>query len=74
MPVTKQDIIDETRAWPDEAVSDLIDGILLAKHGGRYLEDWNAVARRRLDEIHSGSVREVPGDRVSGRIAGIVGQ
>ncbi len=72
MVVTKQLILDETKNWPEEAVSDLIDSILLAKHGGEYLEAWQATARMRLEEIDSGQAEAIPGEKVRAKIARIV--
>jgi hypothetical protein len=34
MPLTLEQIVEETRQWPDAAVAELIDRIVIAKHGG----------------------------------------
>jgi len=74
MVLTKQLIIEETKNWPDEAISDLIDSILLAKHGGESLEAWQATARMRLAEIDSEQAEAIPGEQVTAKIARIVGR
>jgi len=74
MVLTKQLIIEETKNWPDEAISDLIDSILLAKHGGESLESWQATARMRLEEIDSEQAEAIPGEQVTAKIARIVGR
>ena len=70
MPMTLEQIMEETRQWPPEQVGEL---------GGRLTEDlhrsppeiaeaWHAEIDRRVEEIQSGQVQGVPGDEVSARL------
>ncbi len=76
-PMTIEQIVDETRQWPENTVAELIDRITLAKHGGLSLDReaaWIEVAARRSAEIDSGKEKLVSGDEVSARIRRIVGR
>jgi len=77
MPMTVEQIVEETRQWPEDVVAALIDRIALAKHGGIAPEreaTWADVAARRSAELDSGKATLVPGDQVSARIRTIVGR
>jgi hypothetical protein len=77
MPLTVEQIVEETRQWPADVVADLVDRITLAKHGGLTAEReaaWAEVAVRRSAEIDSGKESLVPGHKVSARIRNIVGR
>ena len=77
MPMNVDQIVEETRQWPADAVSELVDRIRLAKHGGLSPEieaAWRPVIARGIAEIRSGHVQGVPGDVVSARIRQIVGR
>lgn len=77
MPLTPEQIVEETRQWPADAVSDLVDRILLAKHGGLAPEieaAWRPVIARRVEDIRSGKEPGIPGDTVAARIRQIVGR
>ena len=77
MPLTADQIVEETVQWPVDAVAELLDRIALAKHGGMSgarAEAWADVAERRSAELDSGKVQLVPGDEVSARIRKIVGR
>jgi hypothetical protein len=76
MPMTLEQIVEETRQWPPEKVGELV---------GRLTEDprlsdpvideaWKQETRRRLGEVESGLVATVDGDKVSARIGRIVGR
>lgn len=50
MPITLDAIVEETRQWPDEVVAELIDRIVIAKHGGidaQHAETWAKIAQAR---------------------------
>jgi putative addiction module component (TIGR02574 family) len=75
--MTLDQIVEETSQWPADAVSELVDRIMLAKHGGQAPEieaAWRPVIARRVAEIRSGQVQGVPGDVVAARIRRIVGR
>ena len=76
-PMTIEQIVEETRLWPEDTVAELIDRITLAKHGGltpAREAAWAEVAARRSAEINSGKEKLVPGPEVSARIRRIVGR
>ena len=63
MPMSLDHFVDETREMPAEVVSELVDRIMLARHGG--LEQsvgaaWKTETDRRIAEIESGKVEGVP--------------
>jgi putative addiction module component (TIGR02574 family) len=74
MPLTLEQIVEETRHWPQEKLSQLVD--LLSQElnptEAGHEEAWKQEARRRLMEIETGKVQVVPGDEVSARIRRIV--
>jgi len=76
MPITLDAIVEETRQWPDDVVAELIDRIVIAKHGGidaQHAESWAKVAQARLAEAERDPSVLVPGEVVSARIRKIVG-
>jgi putative addiction module component (TIGR02574 family) len=63
MPITLDQIVEQTREMPVEVVAELVDRIMVAPHGG--LEPpvaaaWKAETDRRIAEIESGKVEGVP--------------
>jgi hypothetical protein len=63
MPITLDQIVDETRELPAEVVAELRDRIMVARHGG--LESpvaaaWKSETDRRIAEIEAGTVQGVP--------------
>ena len=76
MLITLDSIVEETRQWPDDVVAELIDRIVVAKHGGieaQHAEAWAKVAQARLAEAERDPLVLVDGDVVSARIRKIVG-
>jgi hypothetical protein len=77
MPMTVDQIVEETRQWPSDVVADLVDRIMLSRHGGLAPEiaaAWQPVINRRVEEIRSGQVEGIPGEVVAERIRRIVGR
>jgi hypothetical protein len=75
--MTIEQIVEETRQWPEDTVAELIDRITLAKHGGISSERegaWADVAARRSAELDTGKEKLIPGDEVSARIRRVVGR
>ena len=63
MPITMDQIVDETRELPVEVVAELVDRILVARHGGvetAVATAWKSETSRRISEIESGKVKGVP--------------
>ena len=77
MPITLDQIVDETRQWPTDVVAELVDRILLARHGGiepEVASAWKAEIDRRIAEIEAGKARGIPVEESLARIRKIVGQ
>ena len=77
MPLTLDQIVEEAQLWPDDVVAELVDRLMLAKHGGITPEReaaWAETAARRSAELDSGREKLVPGHEVSARIRRIVGR
>lgn len=63
MALTLEQIVEEAQQWPDDVVSDLVDRLMVAKHGGldpTIDAAWRGAAHRRLAELENGSVQGVP--------------
>jgi hypothetical protein len=77
MALTLDQIVEEAQQWPDDVVADLVDRLMLARHG---VSDpalnpaWRSAVSRRVEEIRSGQVAGIPGEVVSARIRQIVGR
>jgi putative addiction module component (TIGR02574 family) len=76
VPMTLDQIVEETRHWPPEKVGELV---------GRLTEDlhacdpeieaaWQNEIARRIEEIRAGQVQGIPGEQVSSRVGRIVGR
>ena len=77
MPMTLDQIVEETRQLPTDVVAELIDRILLARHGGLEAEmeaAWKLEIDRRILDIEAGTVQGIPVDDALARIGKIVGQ
>lgn len=63
MAITFEEIIEETRRLPSEAVSELVDRIWEARHGrpeDHVKEAWRTELHRRLEELKSGKINGIP--------------
>jgi len=76
MPLTVEQIVEETRNWPEEQLIRLMDRLEERMHSidPRIETAWRDEAHRRLAELQSGQVQAMPGDEVSARIRQIVGR
>lgn len=77
MPMTLDQIVEETRQLPADVVAELVDRIMLARHGvdePALDRATQSAVRRRVQEIRSGKEKGVPGEVVSARIRKIVGR
>jgi len=66
-----EEIIEETRQLPTDVVAELVDRILLARHGGIAPEieaAWKSEIDRRIEEIETGKVEGIPVERSLARI------
>ena len=77
MPMTVDQIIEETRNWPQDQLGELLDRLTMSLHQvpeSDIDQSWRQEIRRRLAEIESGRVQGIPGDEVSARVRQIVGR
>jgi hypothetical protein len=77
MSRTLEQIVEETRHWPDDVVAELIDRIVIAKHGGLdtgHEAHWGGVAEGRAAESERDPSVLVSGQDVIARIRKITGQ
>ncbi len=74
VPITLEQIVEETRHWPPEKVGALVDRLTEDLRGMDPGADaaWKQEARRRWVELENGTSQPVAGDAVSARIGGIV--
>ena len=74
--MTLDQIVEETRQLPSDVVAELIDRILLARHGGIEPEieaAWKTEVDRRVKEIEDGKVEGIPLEESLARIRKIAG-
>lgn len=77
MPMTVDQIVEQTRSMPQDVVAELVDRILLTMHGGQESaasSAWSDTVQRRTAEIRSGQVQGVPGAVTAEKIRQIVGR
>jgi len=77
VPITLEEIVEETSQLPADVVAELIDRILLARHGGIETDIqavWNTEIHQRIDEIETGKVQGIPVEESLARIRKIIGQ
>ena len=76
MPITLDEIVEETREMPAEVVAELVDRIMVARHGGiepSVASAWKTETDRRIAEIESGKVKGVPLEESLARARKITG-
>jgi len=76
MPITLEQIVEETTQWPDEAVTMLMDRISLARHADTsetHAQAWHATIHRRYEEIKNGAVEMIPMDEADAIVRKTVG-
>jgi len=76
VPLTLEQIVEETRHWPPEKVGELVGRLTEDLHSSDPETEaaWKAEIDRRIEEIQSGKVQGIPGEEVSARIRKIVGR
>jgi putative addiction module component (TIGR02574 family) len=62
MPITLDEIVEETRHWPPERVGELVDRLTEDLHTSapEIEAAWKSEIGRRIAEIESGKVKGVP--------------
>jgi putative addiction module component (TIGR02574 family) len=76
MPITLDEIVEETREMPAEVVTELVDRIMAARHGGveaPVAAAWKTEIDRRIAEIEAGKVQGVPLEESLARARRIAG-
>ena len=76
MPITLDQIVEETREMPAETVAELIDRIMVARHGGveaSVAQSWKTEIDRRIAEMETGKVKGVPLEESLARARKIAG-
>jgi putative addiction module component (TIGR02574 family) len=77
MPMTLDQIVEETRQLPPDVVAELVDRILVTRHGGmdgNVGQLWKREVQRRIAEIESGQVQGISGEEVSAQIRKFLGR
>lgn len=77
MSLTLDQIVEEAQQWPEDVVAELVDRLMLAKHGGlnaRTDAAWRSEAHRRLAELESGQVQGVPLEETLTKARAILGR
>jgi putative addiction module component (TIGR02574 family) len=74
MPLTLDEIVQETRNWPPERVGELVGRLTEDLHASdpKIEAAWKKEIDRRVEEIQSGKVKGVPPKVVSARIQKIL--
>jgi putative addiction module component (TIGR02574 family) len=76
MPMTLDQIVEQTRELPSETVAELVDRIMLARHGDiepSIAAAWKSETDRRIAEIETGKVKGVPLEESLARARKIAG-
>ncbi|MDA1274223.1 MAG: addiction module protein [Verrucomicrobia bacterium] len=76
VPLTLEQIVEETRHWSPEKVGELVDRLTEDLHSSpREIEEaWRVEIDRRVEEIQTGKVEGIPGEEVSAGIRRILGR
>lgn len=77
MRMTIEQIVDEIREWPKEAVAELVDRIYRDKYGDLSLPlkaAWHAEISRRIADLESGRVQGIPLEETLAKARAIAGR
>lgn len=75
--MTIDQIVGETRKWPEEDIADLVDRIYRVRYGDippRVEVAWHEEIHRRIAELESGRVHGIPLAETLAKAQAIVGQ
>jgi putative addiction module component (TIGR02574 family) len=75
MPMTLEEIVEETKHWPPEQVGELVDRLTEDLHSSapEIEAAWKTEVNRRIAEIESGKVKGVPLEESLARARKIAG-
>ena len=76
MPITLDQIVEETRHWPPEKVGELVGRLTEDLHASDPETEaaWKTEIERRIEEIQTGKIQGIPGEEVSARIRRMLGR
>ena len=76
MPLTLEQIVEETRRWSPEQVGELVGRLTQDLHASAPNVEaaWRTEIDRRLEEICGGKAQGIPGEEVSNEVAKIAGR
>lgn len=76
VPITLDQIVEETRHWPPEKIGELVERLSEDLHTSdpEIEAAWQSEVARRITEIQSGKVQGISGEEVSARVRKIVGR
>jgi len=77
MSMTIEQIVEEASKWPDDVVAELVDRIMVAKHGGiapAVDAAWRSEIRRRIGDMESGKVQGIPLEDSLAKARAIIGR
>ena len=75
MGMTIDQIVDETRKWPDEDVAELVDRIYRVKYGDvppPVEAAWHEEIHRRIADLESGWVQGIPLEKTLAKARAII--
>jgi putative addiction module component (TIGR02574 family) len=74
MPITLDEIVEETKHWPPERVGELVDRLTEDLHTSapEIEATWKIEIDQRIEEIESGKVKGVPLEESLARIQKIL--
>lgn len=77
MSLTLEQIVEETSQWPEDVVAELVDRIMVARHGDiapAVDAAWHTEIQRRVADIRGGREKGIPGDEVMAKARKIIGR
>jgi putative addiction module component (TIGR02574 family) len=76
MPLTLEQIVEETRRWSPEQIGELVGRLTEDLHTSAPDIDaaWKSEIDRRVEEIQTGKAQGIPGEDVSNEVAKIAGR
>jgi putative addiction module component (TIGR02574 family) len=75
VPLTLEQIVEETRHWPPEKVGELVGRLTEDLHGSDPETEaaWKAEIDRRIEEIQTGKVQGIPIEESLARVRKLAG-